>query len=155
MAAQTTVLRSSARRRVRKLWLPLVFLLPAILIWLSLIAVPMIDAILLSFQKWDGLRPATWVGFRNYINLFQDRIFGIALRNTAIFVVATVILQTTIPLLVANMVNSGIRGSMAYRTVFFMPVMISLAISGTLWSIIYEPNFGGSTRSCVGSGSSG
>lgn len=142
MAAQTTVLRHTARRSMRKLWLPLAFLFPAILLWTALIAVPMLDAILLSFQRWDGLRPATWVGLRNYVTLFNDRIFVIALRNTAIFVVATVIFQSTLPLLVANLVNSGIRGSTAFRTIYFMPVVISLAISGTLWSIIYEPNFG-------------
>jgi ABC-type sugar transport system permease subunit len=105
-------------------------------------AFPLFNAILLSFQAWDGLRPATWVGVKNYGNLFSDRIFLIALRNTAYFVVATVVFQSTIPLLVANLVNSGVRGSTVFRTIYFMPVVISLAITGMLWSIIYEPNFG-------------
>jgi ABC-type sugar transport system permease subunit len=136
-----------ARRReimydLRKLWLPFLFILPALLILILLMAVPMFHAILLSFESWDGLRPPTWIGVRNYVSLLNDRIFLIALRNTAYFVIATVIFQTTIPLLVANLVNSGIRGSIVFRTIYFMPVIISLAITGLLWSMIYEPNFG-------------
>lgn len=141
MAATTLRLQRRPRNRLRKLWLPFMFILPAVIIWTALMAVPMIDAILLSFQSWDGLRPATWVGMKNYINLAQDRIFLLALRNTAYFVIVTVIFQSTLPLLIANLVNS-VRGSMVFRTIYFMPVVISLAISGTLWSIIYEPNFG-------------
>jgi hypothetical protein len=76
------------------------------------------------------------------VNLFSDRYFLQALRNTAYFVVVTVIFQTTIPLLVANIANSGVRGSTAYRVIYFMPVIISLTVTGMLWSIIYEPNFG-------------
>ncbi len=142
MIARSSVMQRGLRYTRRNLWLPFMFLLPAILLWTIFMAVPLFNAILLSFQAWDGLRPATWVGLRNYSNLLQDRIFLLALRNTAYFVVATTIFQTTIPLLVANLLNSGVRGSMAFRTIYFMPVVISLAITGLLWSIIYEPNFG-------------
>src|SRR5262249_52769677 len=58
------------------------------------------------------------------------------------FTLVTVLLQTTIPLVIANLLNSGIRGSTIFRTLYFMPVIISLAISGLLWAMIYEPNFG-------------
>jgi ABC-type sugar transport system permease subunit len=82
------------------------------------------------------------VGLQNYWNLLHDRIFLMALEHTAYFAVATVILQTVIPLLVASLLNSRIRGSVVFRAIYFMPVVISLAITGMLWSIIYEPNFG-------------
>ena len=128
--------------RTRAMMLPYLFLLPAVVIWLVLMAIPLFNALLLSLQAWDGLRPPTWVGLRNFDNLLHDRVFLLALRNTAIFVVATVIFQTIIPLLVANLLHSGVRGSTVFRTIYFMPVVISLSISGLLWSIIYEPNFG-------------
>ena len=54
----------------------------------------------------------------------------------------TVILQTILPLLIASLLNSGIRGSTVFRTLYFMPVIISLAISGLLWAMLFEPNFG-------------
>jgi len=142
MIATSTKLQRRPRYHIRMILLPLMFLLPAILIWLVFMAFPLVNAILLSFQSWDGLRPSTWIGFRNYNNLLSDRIFLLALRNTAYFVIVTVIFQSTIPLLVAVLVNSNIRGSVVFRTIYFMPVVISLAITGMLWSIIYEPNFG-------------
>lgn len=134
--------RRGVRYSLRKLWLPFLFILPALLIMLVLMAVPMFNAIVLSFEAWDGLRPPVWIGPRNYVSLLSDRIFLIALGNTAYFVIVTVIFQTTVPLLVANLVNTGIRGGIVFRTIYFMPVIISLAISGLLWSMIYEPNFG-------------
>jgi ABC-type sugar transport system permease subunit len=102
----------------------------------------MVDAILLSLKRWDGVTPATWVGLRNYRLLMHDDIFRQSLKHTIYFTGAIVVLQTTIPLLVANLVNSGIRGGSVFRAIFFMPVIISLAITGLLWSMILEPNFG-------------
>jgi ABC-type sugar transport system permease subunit len=105
-------------------------------------AVPMVNSIILSFQSWNGMSPPVWAGLKNYRALFGDRLFLIALGNTAYFTIATVILQSTIPLLVASMLDSRILGGAIFRTLYFMPVIISLAISGLLWAMIYEPNFG-------------
>jgi ABC-type sugar transport system permease subunit len=127
---------------IRKFWLPFLFLIPASLILIVFMVAPMLDAILLSLKSWNGMKPAVWIGTANYAALLQDPIFWSALGNTAYFTIATVIFQTTIPLLVANLLNSGIRGSTLFRSLYFMPVIISLAISGLLWSMIYEPNFG-------------
>lgn len=134
--------KPNALNGLRKLWLPILFLAPASIILIMFMAVPMANAILLSFTSWDGMRPATQVGLDNYIALLRDRIFWRALGNTAYFTIATVAFQTTIPLLIANMLTAKIRGSVVFRTLFFMPVIISLAITGLLWSMIYEPNFG-------------
>jgi ABC-type sugar transport system permease subunit len=105
-------------------------------------AAPMADAVLLSLQHWDGMAPPTWVGFSNYLNLIHDQTFFRALWHTAYFTVCTVILQTILPLLIASLLSSGVRGSTAFRTLYFMPVIISLAISGLLWAMLFEPNFG-------------
>jgi ABC-type sugar transport system permease subunit len=129
--------------RALRLYLPpILFLAPAALVLLLFMAVPMVNAILLSFQSWNGMSPPTWTGFNNYLKLFQDGIFLTALGHTVYFSVVTVLFQSTIPLLIACLLNSGIRGSTFFRTLYFMPVIISLAISGLLWAMIYEPNFG-------------
>ncbi len=88
------------------------------------------------------MSPPNWIGLTNYQELLQDNGFWHALLDTGFFVVMTVIFQTTLPLLVANLLNSGIRGSTIFRTIYFMPVIISLTVTGLLWSMNYEPNFG-------------
>jgi|NGEPerStandDraft_6_1074524.scaffolds.fasta_scaffold30689_3 ABC-type sugar transport system permease subunit len=139
MAVSTYQPRAGLGHALRKFWLPFTFLLPAAVIMIAFMIIPMIRTIILSFQSWNGLTPATWVGLGNYQDLLQDSLFQGALEHTALFVVVTVVFQTVIPLLVAMLVISKIRGSVLFRTIYFMPVIISLAVSGLLWSIIYDP----------------
>ncbi len=127
---------------MRTLWLPAAFLFPAVAIMLAFMFIPMVNAILLSLQSWNGLTSSTWVGLGNYQDLLQDPLFLNAFAHTALFVVVTVIFQTVIPLLVAVLLFKGVRGSVFFRTVYFMPTVISLAVSGLLWSIIYDPTNG-------------
>lgn len=131
-----------ATDRMKPSLAPWFFLAPAGLILIGLMGVPMGSAILLSFQQWNGMSDAVWVGFANYLRLPTDRLFMGALWNTAYFTIATVVFKASIPLFIAVMLNSGIKGSTAFRTLYFMPVIISLAISGLLWAMILEPNFG-------------
>lgn len=144
MAVTTLKKRDESRLKaqLRKLWLPVLFLLPAAFFMLAFIAVPMVQAILLGFQRWNGIEPPTWIGLRNYQNLLEDRFFWQSLGNVVYYTVATTIFQTTIPLIIASFLNSGIRGSTVFRFIYFLPVIISLTITGLLWRMIYEPNFG-------------
>jgi ABC-type sugar transport system permease subunit len=138
MLSQTNAARSRTPRNLA----PFYFLAPAALVLLLFMAVPMVNAIMLSFQSWNGMSPARWTGLANYATLLQDRLFLQALGNTAYFTIATTLFKTVVPLLIAVMLNSGIRGGTVFRTLYFMPVIISLAISGLLWAMILEPNFG-------------
>jgi ABC-type sugar transport system permease subunit len=88
------------------------------------------------------MTPPRFIGFKNYLDLAQDGTFLLALWHTAYFTICTVVLQTVLPLLIANLLSSGVRGSAFFRTLYFMPVIISLAISGLLWAMLFEPNFG-------------
>ena len=133
---------TSSSLRVQSLIAPALFIAPAAVALLLLMAVPTADAIVLSLQNWNGMAPPTWAGFSNYVRLMHDETFFRALWHTAYFTFCTVILQTILPLLIASLLNSGIRGSTAFRTLYFMPVIISLAISGLLWAMLFEPNFG-------------
>jgi ABC-type sugar transport system permease subunit len=142
MSIDTLSRTGSFQRSFQQALPPALFLLPAALVLVLFMGVPMVNAIILSFQSWNGMSPPVWAGFNNYATLFKDRIFLLALGNTAYFTVATVVFQTVIPLLIASLLNSGVRGSTLFRTLYFMPVIISLAISGLLWAMIYEPNFG-------------
>ena len=142
MAIETWHQEKSLSRTLREAAPPLLFLTPAAIVLLVFMAVPVINAVLLSLQSWNGMTPAVWVGLSNYASLYRDRIFLFAFGNTAYFTIVTVIFQTIVPLLIAILLNAGIRGSTVFRTLYFMPVIISLTISGLLWAMIYEPNFG-------------
>ena len=147
MAVAASPQQRDLRRTIRKIWLPVAFLLPAAMIMLAFMFVPMVNTIIISLQSWNGLTAATWVGLGNYQDLVRDALFLNALGHTVLFVLVTVAFQTIIPLLVAVLLFSGIRGkgirgSVVFRTIYFMPVVISLAISGLLWSIIYDPSNG-------------
>jgi ABC-type sugar transport system permease subunit len=140
--ASDTIGREFGRGRLFRAATPYLFLLPAGIVLLLFMAVPVINAIVLSLEVWNGMSPPVWAGFGNYAALLHDRLFVGAAVNTAYFTIVTVIFQTIIPLLVANLLSAGIRGSTVFRTLYFMPVIISLTISGLLWAMIYEPNFG-------------
>lgn len=131
-----------AADRMKPSLAPWFFLAPTAVILIGLMGIPMGSALVLSFQQWNGMSDPIWIGFANYLRLPTDRLFLGALWNTAYFTLATVAFKASIPLLIAVMLNSGIKGSTAFRTLYFMPVIISLAISGLLWAMILEPNFG-------------
>ena len=131
-----------AGNRLTHIRLPALFLLPAAFFLLAFTAVPLAQAVALSFQHWNGIDPANWVGLRNYTDLLEDEIFWQSVIHTVYFTVATILFQTTIPLVVAAILHSGLRGSTIFRFIYFLPVIISLTITGLLWSMILEPNFG-------------
>lgn len=118
------------------------FILPTVLFFLVFIAFPFFRAIGISLTEWAGYDEPRFIGLRNFRNMWYDRVFWIALKNTFVFMIATTTLQTTIPMLVAVLLNARWRGETLYRTVLFLPVIISLVITGLLWRMIYDGNFG-------------
>jgi len=135
-------MRLPGQYRVGETLVAFAFIAPAAVVLVVFMAVPMVNSIILSLQSWNGMAPPVWVGFRNYVALLSDKNFLSALNHTIYYTLATVVLQTILPLLVASLLASGVRAGVFFRTVYFMPVIISLAISGLLWRMIFEPNFG-------------
>lgn len=97
----------------------LIFILPAILGTFIFIIIPVICSFGLSFAKWDLLNPIEFVGLKNYIDLFHSGLFYKILTNTIVFALSTSILGVIIPLILAAILNSKIRGSEFYKTAYF------------------------------------
>jgi raffinose/stachyose/melibiose transport system permease protein len=98
----------------------------------------------LSFFKWDGVAPTKqFVGLQNYFTLlFNDKVFWTALLNNAIWLVAALLIPTSIGLGLAVLLNKAFRGSSIYRSVFYFPAILSLAVVGLIWNWIYLPDIG-------------
>lgn len=117
-------------------------ILPALAFFTVFVVYPSLDAVRLSLSFWHGYGERTFVGLRNYINLFHDPVFWTALKNNLIFTLATTILQTIIPMVLAAMLARNTFLNTLFRVTYFIPNVISFIITGTLWALIFEPNFG-------------
>lgn len=119
-----------------------IFILPAILGTFIFIIIPVICSFGLSFTDWDLLNPIKFVGLENYRLLFKDNLFYKILGNTVVFALSTSILGVIIPLILASILNSKIRGSEFFKTAYFLPFITPMVVIGIIWAWIFDPNIG-------------
>jgi raffinose/stachyose/melibiose transport system permease protein len=115
------------------------FLAPAIVLFLAFVVYPIVYNVQASTLDWDGVNAGTFVGFDNYVKLFQDPTFLITLRNSAFWIVLTILPQTAIGFLLAVALNQHLRGSTLYRAIFFIPAILSPVVVGIVWQRIMDP----------------
>ena len=111
---------------------PWLFLLPAIIMFVVYVFFPIVQSISLSFYEWDGLGDKTWVGFNNYIELFDDDNFWTSLKNNIIWLVFFM-LAPVIGLAIALFLNQEITGIRLAKSLFFFPFVISQVVVGLVF----------------------
>jgi raffinose/stachyose/melibiose transport system permease protein len=128
---------------MRKLWVQVLFILPALLIFGVFIVIPMMSSMYYSLTDWNGLDPKiTFIGMNNYRKLIDDAEVWIALKNTVVFAVLVTIFQNVLSLLLALLVD-GSRWYYRYlRVVYLIPALLSALAIGYIWSYLYNPVFG-------------
>lgn len=119
-----------------------VFILPALVGTLIFIIIPVICSFGLSFAKWDLLNPIQFVGLTNYREIFSEALFYKILLNTVVFALATSVLGVIIPLVLACILNSKIRGAEFYKTAYFLPFITPMIVIGVVWEWIFDPSIG-------------
>jgi multiple sugar transport system permease protein len=127
----------------RKEWSAYLFLTPAFILMgiFTLFAVGF--SLYLSFHQWDILNPQKpYVGLQNYRELRSDAYFRQAVKNTAYFTLGTVPLSVVFGLLIALLLNRQIRGRAIFRTLFYLPVVTPLIVSGLIWKWVLDGDFG-------------
>ena len=134
------------RYELRRKLIWLLFLLPALLVYLRFMALPLFNSLGLSLFQGRGLTPEQFVGLDNYVQLFtnplwRDRFLN-ALGNTAVFFAIHMLVQNTLGLLFAVLLASGVKGSGLLRTIIFIPATLSVMIIGFLWTLILNPQWG-------------
>ncbi|MBF5082197.1 sugar ABC transporter permease [Quadrisphaera sp. INWT6] len=117
-------------------------LLPASVLIITFLLVPIGLTFVLAFTnaRLISPEPAQFIGVTNFVNLFSDDTFWASLRNTIIFTVVIVPVQSGAALGLAVLINSKMRGTNFFRTVYFLPVVTSMVVVSMLWLFLYQPN---------------
>lgn len=120
----------------------LVFILPAVLGTLIFIVIPVFFSFSLSFVDWDLLSPMKFVGLSNFKDVLTDSMFVQVLINTFVFAIASSVFAVIIPLVLACILNTKIRGSNFYKTAYFLPFITPMIVIAIVWQWVFDPNIG-------------
>jgi multiple sugar transport system permease protein len=124
--------------------LPVLLLLPAGLLMAFVIAFPMIYSLALSFTDFTLVSQTSlkFVGFRNYVRLFQDSVFLPALGRTVLYIMITVNVELVLGLVIANVMSHVVRGQGILRTILMMPMMFAPILVGFQFKWIFNDQVG-------------
>ncbi|OAB42259.1 carbohydrate ABC transporter permease [Paenibacillus glacialis] len=117
-------------------------LLPALLLFVVFVIVPIFWSAYYGFFEWKGIGATKFIGLGNYREILQDHIFWRALRNNMILVVSAIIGQVPIALILAIVLLKNSFFSRFVRSAVFMPMVLSTVVVGLIWGYIYNPQFG-------------
>ncbi|MBY4602260.1 MULTISPECIES: carbohydrate ABC transporter permease [Bacillus] len=124
--------------------IPYLFLVPA-LVFLLFVYIPIFENVFLSLFQWSSFSPEkTFIGLRNYVELFHDPVFYQALTNNVLYAVISIVCQVFGGLILAAVLEDKLvrKWSPFFRTVFFLPVVISMTVIALLFDFIYNPETG-------------
>ena len=134
---------SPARRSWRRYRAGILFVLPALILYLVFMVYPFFRSIYFSFTSWNGVTAVKeWVGLANYRELIGDNLFWLSLQHTVIWVIVGTIAPIAIGMLLALLLWRRPKGFTVFRTFFFMPQVLSTVVIGIIWNWIYNPIFG-------------
>lgn len=114
--------------------------LPAAVLIVTFLIIPIALTFILAFTNTRLIspEPGRFIGLENFTNLFSDDTFWASLRNTIVFTVVIVPVQSLIALAIAVLVNSKVRGTTFFRTIYFLPVVTSIVVVSMLWLFMYQ-----------------
>ena len=127
---------------VRRQAVAIGFLLPALLLFALFSWYPIVNGMILSFQRVDLVRPAEWVGLANFRTLLDDPLFYRAWRNTGQFALYGLLLGYLVPFVLAVAINEARHLQSYFRLAFYLPVVLPPIVTVFLWQWIYDPGAG-------------
>ena len=120
------------------------FLLPALLLFISILIAPIIVSVYRSMYDWNGFSEGTFIGLENYVELFTSGSIKwmTSLKNALLIAFFSVFVQLPFSLFLALLLGRKVKGEKSFLSIFFMPVLISTVVIGQLWLKIYNPDYG-------------
>ncbi|HEX7496206.1 MAG TPA: sugar ABC transporter permease [Candidatus Limnocylindrales bacterium] len=140
-ATSATGARPRVGFRVPTKWVTIsLFLLPALVLYLLFVLVPVVQAAHYSLYKWNGLQPLdNFVGLRNYATALGSDTFRTAVSNNFLIIALSLAIQIPFSLSLAVLLNRRFRGRTLFRVIFFLPYVLSEAITGVVFSLLLRP----------------
>lgn len=133
--------RKRSPRRTQDYVTIALFLLPAIVLFLVFIIYPIVSSVYYSTFNWNGIGPAVkFVGLDNFKQILSDQVFIKAAGNALLIVVLSLVAQLPLALALAIMVGRDLPGRAFFRTIFFMPYVLSEVIAGIIWLSLFSPD---------------
>ena len=128
-------------RRFQDYLVIFLFLLPAIVLFLIFVIYPIFQSIYYSLFNWKGFGPAVdFVGLENFKNILNDKVFMIALRNGFLIIALSLFAQLPLSMTLAVLVGRNLPGRVIFRTIFFLPYVLSEVIAALMWLFILNPD---------------
>ena len=133
--------RPQVRSRMPTRWVTIaLFLVPALALYVVFVLLPVVQAAYYSLFKWNGLQPLTdFVGLKNYATALGSASFVTAVSNNLLIVVLSLGLQIPFSLSLAVLLNRRFRGRAAFRLIFFLPYVLSEAVTGVVFTLLLQP----------------
>lgn len=144
-AKKLSVERSSPRSKsfLQEFWLPTLMLMPAAILYLLFFIYPTLYSVYLSFHDWNLLNgKIVFEGMSNYIEIFSDPVFIQSAANTLLYVVFTTVPLIILSLLFAVLIENCGPARGAFRTLIYVPVVISMSVAGMMWQFVLNPSIG-------------
>ncbi|OBJ51044.1 carbohydrate ABC transporter permease [Mycobacterium asiaticum] len=127
----------------RRAWAGRIFVAPNLAAVMVFMLFPLGFSLYMSLQRWDVFTPPKFVGGANFGRLLtSDPLFLIAMRNTVVYTVGTVLPTVLISLVVAGMLNRKMRGISIFRTIVFLPLAISSVVMAVVWQFVLNTDNG-------------
>ena len=120
----------------------ILFLLPVSVLYIAFFIYPIIFTFFLSVMEWNGIQPMVFVGMDNFTTLFGTRAFRTAIRNNVIWALAAAFIQIPFAMLIALILARQPKGWKLFRTLYFLPNVISGVALAMMWTALYNAEFG-------------
>jgi multiple sugar transport system permease protein len=128
--------------RNQRLLIPYIFIAPNVVVFAMFMFVPILLAFYISLNEWTLIGSPTFIGLGNYLDMFEDSEFLRAFYNTGVYTVGTVPTSIALGLVVALGLNRKLPGRTLLRSIFFVPVIISLVAVALIAGWIFNDNYG-------------